>query len=57
MGFRKLNGEPVMKLLSDSFGTQPASSESLLDSASSSWRAFSADDEEFWLSPVEWFVV
>jgi|LauGreDrversion4_2_1035121.scaffolds.fasta_scaffold58519_2 hypothetical protein len=65
MGFLKLKGESVMKLFRLSFGTQPCSSE--LDSEEESHEAmlpsgsfmlhllsaFSAEDEEFWLSPVE----
>ncbi len=68
MGFLKLKGESVMKLLRVSLGTQHVSWLSSLDdelqliewSASSFMlillSTFSAE-EEFWLSPVEWSVV
>lgn len=67
IGFLKLKGESVIKLLKLSFGTQMAASSSLLyddeplEHAWSLLRSFLVStfsaDEEFWLSPVEWLVV
>jgi hypothetical protein len=66
MGFLKLNGESVIKLLKLSLGTHIAASSSLLyddepppslDPASCLRVSTFSADEEFWLSPVEWLVV